>query len=140
MKAVNVYLTFDGNCEGAFNFYKAVFNGEFDMFSRFNEMPPDPNFQLAEDQADKIMHVSMRIGDNIVIMGSDPGGGSPLTIGNNFSIAIEADSKEEVDGLYAKLSEGGEASMPPAQMFWGAYFGLCRDKFDINWMVSTENN
>ena len=56
--------------------------------------------------------------------------------GTNFTISVVPDSKEEVDALCAAMSEGGQVTMPPADTFWGAYFGMCTDKFGVNWMFN----
>lgn len=138
MPAINPYLTFKGNCEAAFNFYKSVFGGEFTYIGRFGEMPPQEEYKMPKADKDKIMHVSLPIGKGTVLMGSDTGGewGPQTIIGNNFSISITADSKEQADQLFNKISEGGKISMPMNQTFWGDYFGMCQDKFEINWMIS----
>ena len=140
MPSVNVYLTFEDQCEAAFNFYKDVFGGEFEMISRFNEIPPGEDTPaMPEADGNKIMHVSLPIGGGTSIMGSDTGGewSGRITMGNNFSISVTAGSKEEADKLYNGLSAGGKATMPMADTFWGSYFGMLTDKFDINWMVGT---
>ncbi len=141
MTTVNVYLTFNGNCEEAFTYYKMVFGGDFEMMSRFNEMPPMDNCpEVAPEDAEKIMHVSLPFGGSTVLMGSDSGGewATHYKEGNNFSVSINADSKEKADEFYTKLSEGGKALMPMDKTFWGSYFGMCSDQFGINWMVSCE--
>ena len=71
-------------------------------------------------------------------MGSDTGGEwAPKTVvGNNISISITAESKENADKLFNNLSTGGVVTMPLESAFWGDYFGMCTDKFGINWMVS----
>ena len=86
------------------------------------------------------MHVSYSIG-NVVLMGSDTPStfGPPTVMGSNFSLSYAPNSKEEMDDMFAKLSEGGTVTMPPADMFWGAYFGSCTDKFGVNWMLNFEN-
>ena len=138
MATVNVYLTFDGNCEEAFNFYRSVFGGEFPMMSRFSEMPPDVGPPIAPEEADRIMHVSLPISKETLLMGSDTGGewAANFKQGNNFSISITAVSKVEADRFFAQLSEGGQVTMPMDSTFWGDYFGMFTDKFGINWMVS----
>jgi len=142
MPSVNIYLTFNGNCEEAFNFYKSVFGGEFPYVGRFSEMPPSPDGQaMPAEEANRIMHVSLPIGNgSTMLMGSDTGGewSSSYKEGNNFSISLNADSNEEADRLFAALSAGGQATMPMANTFWGSYFGMLVDKFGINWMVSCE--
>lgn len=141
MATTNTYLNFKGNCEEAFNFYKSVFGGEFNYVGKFGEMPPQEGYTMSEEDANKIMHISLPIGKSI-LMGSDTGGEWAPTFvqGNNFSISIGAESKAEADKLYEGLSEGGKATMPMADTFWGDYFGMLEDKFGINWMVSYNEN
>lgn len=143
MATVNVYLTFNGNCEEAFNFYKSVFGGEFAYVGRFGEMPPGDHTSddcppISPEDADKIMHVSLPISAETVLMGSDVGGGwgAQFMEGNNFSISINTESMEEADRLFAGMSAGGKVTMPMESTFWGAYFGTFTDKFGINWMVN----
>jgi PhnB protein len=134
MANINPYLTFTDNCEEAFNFYKAAFGGEFQMISRFGDMPGE---HMAPGDENKIMHVALPIGKGSILMGSDTGTGwGAITQGNNFSIAIGADSKDEADQLFDALSAGGKVTMPMDIAPWGDYFGMLTDKFGINWMVS----
>jgi PhnB protein len=140
MTTVNVYLTFNGNCEEAFNFYKAAFEAEFAYIGRFNEMPAEAASGSGMSAADgnKIMHVSLPISSETILMGSDTGGewSSQLVQGNNFSVSINTDSRTEADRLFKTLSQGGTITMPMNQTFWGAYFGMFTDRFGINWMVN----
>lgn len=140
MTTLNIYLHFTDTCEAAFTFYQSIFGGEFPYVGRFSEMPDDQGFSVPEADANKIMHISLPIGDS-VLMGSDSveGFGPPLQVGNNFSVSVNADSDEEVDRLLTALSEGGTVNMPPNKTFWGSYFGMLTDKFGINWMVSCES-
>ena len=142
MATVNPYITYKGNCEAAFNLYKSVFGGEFSMLSRFSEMPPQEGMGMAEEDLDKIMHVELPISEETTLMGSDTGGEwAPKTIiGNNITISITAGSKEQADHFFNSLSEGGEVNMPMEKTFWGSYFGMCTDKFDIHWMISFGEN
>ncbi|HRG39878.1 MAG TPA: VOC family protein [Saprospiraceae bacterium] len=142
MTTVNVYLNFDGQCEEAFSFYKSVFGGEFSYIGRFNEMPQDENNKLSEADGNKIMHVSLPISAETNLFGSDTvGAWSPkLVQGNNYSISINASSKEEADRLFNGLSAGGQVTMPLENTFWGAYFGMFVDKYGINWMVNFDEN
>ncbi len=138
MTTANVYLTFDGNCEEAFNLYRSVFGGEFSSSSRFNEMPPSedgPSF--TEEEGNRIMHISLPISEETMLMGSDTGGewASNFKTGTNFSISISTDSKEKADRFFAQLSEGGQVSMPMNLTFWGDYFGMVTDRFGISWMI-----
>jgi len=137
MATVNAYLTFNGSCEAAFQFYKSVFGGEFATFSTFGDMPPMEGHELPDSAKKMVMHVALPISKETVLMGSDA---NPMmgivTIGQNISLAVGADSKEEADRIFNSLSEGGEITMPIADMFWGAYFGMLKDKFANVWMVN----
>lgn len=139
MAVVNVYLTFNGNCQEAFNFYQSVFGGEFPYVGKFKDMPPQEGIPpLSAEMGEKIMHISLQISKETAIMGSDTGGewAPNFKPGNNFSISISAESKEEADRLFNGLAQGGKITMPLAQAFWGDYFGMLEDKFGINWMMS----
>ena len=141
MATTNTYLNFNGNCEEAFNFYKSVFGGEFTFMGRFGDMPPGDGYTIPDSDKNKIMHVSLPIGSSI-LMGSDTGGDWAPTFvqGNNFSISVSADSKEEADKIFNALAEGGNITMPMENTFWGDYFGMCTDKFGVNWMMSFNEN
>ena len=141
MTTINTYLTFNGNCEEAFNFYKSAFGGEFIHIGRFKDMPENPEFPVAESDKEKIMHISFPIG-NTVLMGSDTGEewASNFKQGNNFSVSINTDNKDEADQLFGKLSESGKITMPMNNTFWGSYFGMFTDKFGIQWMISFDLN
>lgn len=139
MATVNAYLTFEGNCEAAFNFYKSAFGGEFSSLSRFGEMPQQKGMpSLSEEMKNRILHVSLPISAETILMGSDtmPGMSQDLTVGNNFSVSLGVNSKEEADTLFAALSSSGKVTMPLEVTFWGAYFGMWTDQFGINWMVN----
>lgn len=138
MATVNIYLNFDGNCEEAFNFYKSVFGGEFPYIGRYKDMPQEGGKTLPKDQENLVMHVSLPISKETVLMGSDVGGewASSFKAGNNFSICINPDTKEEADRFFNELSKDGTVTMPMNNTFWGDYFGMFADKFGINWMVS----
>lgn len=137
MATTNTYLNFNGNCEEAFKFYKSVFGGDFTHIGRFGEMPESEDYKVPEADKNKIMHVSLPIG-NSILMGSDTGGDWAPTFkqGNNFSISVTADTKEEADSIFKALAEGGNITMPMMNVFWGDYFGMLTDKFGINWMIS----
>ena len=126
-----------GNCEEAFTFYKSVFGGEFPYVGRYDEMPENPKHPISDEDKRKIMHISLPISKETVLMGSDTGVHGPPNsiVGNNISISAGASSKEEANRIFSRLSESGKITMPIADMFWGDYFGSCTDKFNINWMV-----
>ena len=132
--SLSTYLTFDGNCREAFEFYRSVFGTEFVVLSTFAEAPED--MDVPDADRDKVMHVTLPIGSS-VLMGSDNDpSGPPVVVGNNFSISVDTEGRQESDELIGKLSDGGAVSMPMQETFWGSYFGMCTDKFGVNWMVS----
>ncbi len=134
---MNIYLNFSGSCRDAFEFYRSVFGGEFEVMQKFSDAPPDAG--MPPEVADQIMHVSLPMSDG-VLMGSDVPSPDELVSGNNFSISLTPDSREEADRLFAALSAGGEVEMALQETFWGSYFGSCRDKFGINWMLNHDLN
>lgn len=135
MTFLSTYLNFNGTCEQAFNHYKSVFGGEFSMFSRFGDMPTSET-PLPESEAQKILHVALPVRD-CTLMGSDcPPDFTTGVQGNLFNISISAASKEEADQIFHALSAGGQVTMPIADTFWGAYFGMLTDAFGVQWMVN----
>jgi PhnB protein len=141
MALINVYLTFNGNCEEAFNFYKSIFGGEFTYVGRYGDMPPQPGKDFPASEANKIMHVSLPISKETILMGSDTNSEyGKVTFGDNFSISLSVDSKAEADKFFKSLSSGGKTNLPLADQFWGSYFGMLTDKYGINWMVSYDQN
>lgn len=141
MTTVNVYLTFDGNCREAFDFYRSVFGGEFSSAETFGEIPPEVEIPpMSDEQKKKIMHISLPISKETIIMGSDTGGNwaPDLKVGNNFSISVNTKDKAETTRVFNALAEGGNITMPLNETFWNAYFGMLTDKFGINWMVNCE--
>ena len=141
MATINAYLTFDGTCEEAFNFYKSVFGGDFPMVGKFGDMPPQEGMPPISDEVkNRIMHMSLPISAETVLMGSDTMPGiHDHQVGHNISLSINTDSREEADLIFTGLSAGGKVSMPLADTFWGAYFGMWTDKFGINWMVNYDD-
>ncbi len=136
MIKLNPYLNFAGNTEEAFNFYKSVFGGEFSAVVRFKDVPME-GVNLPKEDENKIMHISLPIG-NDVLMASDAPESMGFTVhfGNNAYISIHPDSKEEADRIFTALSEGGEIEMPIADQMWGDYYGSLKDKFGVQWMVN----
>ncbi|MDD4971768.1 MAG: VOC family protein [Paludibacter sp.] len=138
MTTLNPYLTFQGNCEEAFGFYKTVFGSEFQFVGRFKDMPENKNYPVSEHDKELIMHISLPISEETVLYGCDTSGAfsSSIISGNNISLSIETDSIEEATRIFNKLSDGGKITMPLDKTFWDAYFGMLTDKFGINWMVN----
>ena len=141
MARVTTYLNFPGNTEEAFNHYKTIFNGEFSGVGlrRFGDIEMPAGLPPLSD-ADKklIIHAELTILAGHVLMATDApeSMGLKLERGNNMHINLEPDSKKEAKRLFDALSEGGNVTMPLEDMFWGAYFGTCTDKYGINWMFN----
>jgi PhnB protein len=136
MLSTNFYLHFMGNTEEAMNFYKALFGGEFESFIRYSDVAGGEKM-LTHDQQ-KIMHASLPIAGDQMIMATDTleSMGRNVVFGNNYHICLEAESEAEVDKIFTALSAGGTVEAPLNKTFWGAYFGMCQDKFGIQWMVN----
>ena len=139
MAYVAIYLNFDGNAEEAFNHYKKVFGTEFaNPMMKMKDMPPRPGSPaLSEADKNKVMHVALPILGGTLIMATDivESMGQKLVEGNNFTISLNPDTKEEADRLYKELSEGGSDAVAPHDEFWG-YWGTCKDRFGIRWMFN----
>jgi PhnB protein len=141
MATINPYVHFNGNAEEAFTFYQSVFGGAFAKIMRYKDLASD-EFPVAENEADKIMHIALPIGKSSVLMGSD----TPEFMGKHnenetrSKISIGAESKEEAEKLFNGLSAGGSVEMPLAESPWGSYFALFRDKYGIEWMVDFDPN
>ena len=135
MTKVNVYLNFAGNTEEAFNFYESVFGGELNIV-RFKDMPME-GVSIPEADQNKVMHTSLPIGGDAVLMASDAleSLGQKLIQGNNYYVSVHPDSKAEADRLFGALSAGGSIEMPIADQPWGDYYGAFEDKFGVHWMV-----
>ncbi len=135
MAQINPHINFNGNAEEAFTFYKSVFGGEFAKIIRFKDLS-GPEFPISENEANKIMHIALPIGKNILMANDVPESMGPTNENENRSkIAISAESKEEADKLFNGLSEGGQIEVPIEESPWGSYFGMFRDKYGIEWMV-----
>jgi PhnB protein len=119
MSKVSIYLNFPGNTEEAFNFYKSVFKTNFiGPVMKMSDIPAQPVLQ-ATDMLESMGH--------------------KLKIGNNTTICLEPDSREETERLFNALSAGGSDTQPLQDMFWGAYWGVCLDKYGIRWMFNYQN-
>lgn len=140
MACINPHINFNGNAEEAFNFYKSVFGGDFSKIIRFKDIS-SAEFPVAENEANKIMHIALPVGKNF-LMANDV----PEILGrtneneNRSKIVISAESKEEADKLFNGLSAGGQIEMSISDSPWGSYFGMFRDKYGIEWMVEFDSN
>lgn len=140
MPTINPYVNFNGNAEEAFTFYKSVFGGEFGTIVRFKDIASD-EFPVPDDEADKIMRITLPIGGNVLIANDVPAMLGRVSENENRSkIAVSVDSREEADRIFAGLSAGGTVEMPMDESPWGTYFAMFRDKYGIEWTVEVEAN
>ncbi len=135
MAQINPHINFNGNAEEAFTFYKSVFGGEFAKIIRFKDLS-GPEFPVSENEANKIMHIALPVGKNILMANDVPQSmGRTNENENRSKISISAESREEADKLFNGLSAGGQIEVPMEESPWGSYFGMFRDKYGIEWMV-----
>jgi PhnB protein len=127
----NIYLTFNGNCEEAMNFYKDVLGGEIVMISKFGDAP----MPVEESQKGKVLHGILHAAGT-KFMFSDTDGNHKVTFGDNFSASLNFHSDEEITKVFNTMSAGGKVTMDLQDTFWGARFGMCEDKFGVNWMFN----
>jgi PhnB protein len=140
MAHINPHINFNGNAEEAFIFYKSVFGGAFSKITRFKDLASS-EFPVAEHEANKIMHIALPIGKNVLMANDVPEILGTVNENENRSkISISTESKEEAEKLFKGLSAGGQIEMPMADSPWGSYFGMLRDKYGIEWMVDFDPN
>jgi len=134
MAYLNIFLYFEGNCEEAFLHYKNAFGGDFKYISRYTQCPEKD--KIPQEYHDKIMHIELPISKETALKGSD-WMTSDLNSDkkNSFSISVIAQSRDEADKLFIKLSAEGKVKQPMTDMFWGDYFGQFTDKFGVNWII-----
>lgn len=133
MRILNLYLTFNGQCEEALNFYRGALGGDVVSLQRFGDVPGD----TPPEHANRVMHAEFRSGD-MYLMASDSMPGQPVSPGTNVTLSINLDDQTEQHDIFNKLAAGGQVTMPLQETFWGAEFGMLTDKFGVNWMLNRE--
>ncbi len=136
MKLVHLYLNFPGTTEEALRFYAEIFGTKIEGMMTYGQVPfAGP---VSDANKAKIMHAQLPLTSTVHLMASDciEGIGKPLHVGNHFHVSIVGDDKAEADRLFTALSTGGAITMPIANAPWGPYFGMCVDRFGVQWMVS----
>ncbi len=140
MAKVSTYFNFTRNTEEAFNFYRSVFGGEFEGgIQRFRDIPPSDELPpLPESDLNLVMHVVLPLPGGHKLMGTDAPEslGFRVNYGNNVYINLETDTRAETERLFRALSQGGKVEQELQDMFWGDYYGSCRDKFGVQWMFN----
>jgi len=134
---VQAYLTFDGRCEEAIEFYRSALGAEVVMLMRFKDAPAGgPSEGCAGGPApagDKIMHCALRIGETTLLASDGLSSGQPSFHG--FSLALSPNDVAAAEKLFAALADGGQAQMPLAETFFASRFGMVADKFGVSWMI-----
>ena len=135
---VHPYLNFPGTAEEAFRFYTEALGGTLSEIHRFGSMPQGDGFELTPEQQNGVMHVGLSFGNGQSIMASDllAGMRTAHVEGNNMSISLHPESRQDAENVFEALSEGGTVTMPLQDQFWGDYFGSLTDRFGIHWMVN----
>lgn len=131
MKEINACLMFDGNCAEAMKFYQKCLKADLTLKS-YSEMPGG---QIPPVLKNRIMQARLTKG-SATLLGADIMPNPEFKFGNNFTVSITCESKQEVDDIAHALSEGGSVTMPNQEMFGGTYFGMLTDKYGIDWMFS----
>ena len=140
MANVSTYLNFERSTEEAFTFYKSVFGTEFaGPNMRHGDVPSQEGMpELSDEDKHLVMNVALPIMAGHLLMGTDiPASmGMALNKGNDVTIGLHPDSRDEADRLFAALSAGGTVGQPMHDAFWGDYYGDFTDKFGTRWMIN----
>ncbi len=136
--SVNIYLTFNGNCREAVEFYAQVFKTEAPQLMAFGDSPPNPEYPLPEEAKDLVMHARLTVSGS-TIMFSDTFPGTPFVTGNNISLAVVTKKADEIQSYFDLLKEDGNVGMELQETFWSKMYGQVTDKFGINWQLSLES-
>lgn len=136
--AVEVYLTFNGNCREAVEYYAEVFGTEKPQIMAFGDSPPNPEYPLPEQAKNLVMHARLTISGSTVMF-SDTFPGTPFTQGNNITLAIVSKDIDEIKSVFNKLKEGGTVGMELQETFWSKCYGQLTDKFGIGWQLSHDS-
>ncbi|MCL1635712.1 VOC family protein [Luteimonas sp. SX5] len=135
VSVVNPYLNFDGNAREAFDHYRSIFGGEFATAMRFRDFPG--HMGVGEADLDKIAHIALPLGKQMLMASDVSGGyGASFKVGTNTYIHVEADGADEANRIFDGLSAGGKTEMPLSKTEWAELYGICVDKFGVQWMVS----
>jgi PhnB protein len=132
---VEPYLSFDGCCEEAIEFYRKSIGANVELLLRFKDSP-DPEMCPPGENGSKIMHTSFYIGKTRLMASDGRCQGRPNFHG--FSLSLTAANEAEADRLFVALSDGGEVHMPLARTFFSPYFGMVSDRFGLCWMIIVE--
>lgn len=134
---INPYICLPGTAAEALKLYSQVFNTQPDEISYFKDVPADAGAEISPSSANRIMHASIKVGDNFFMISDAPESLDATTVfGNAAQVSVHPDSRDDADRIFNLLAEGGTAVMPMADAFWGDYFGMVKDRFGIHWMIN----
>jgi PhnB protein len=136
---VQPYLSFDGKCEEAIEFYKKSLGAEVQMLLRFKDSPEQgPPGSMPPGTENKVMHSTLKIGDSIVMASDCRCQGAPSFGG--FSLALETKSDADAERFFGNLANGGQVQMPLTKTFFSSKFGVVADRFGVSWMITVAQN
>jgi PhnB protein len=127
------YVHFEGNAEEAMNFYAEALGGDIIAISRYGDSP----MPVDEDYKNKIIHGRLQFGDNVIMI-SDIFKGKTIQTDGNIQLSVEISGESQIDEVFKKMAEGGTVTMELQNQFWGARFGMLKDKFGVSWMFNYE--
>jgi PhnB protein len=127
------YIHFQGNAEEAMNFYAEALGGNISELKRYGESP----MPVDEDYKNKVLHGRLKVGDNLLMI-SDIFKGNEVSTNGNIQLSVELTEPAQIDTVFNKMAEGGNITMPLQDTFWGARFGMLKDKFGVSWMFNYE--
>jgi PhnB protein len=134
MTDLATYLSFDGQCENAFKFYEQALRGQIKLLMHYKDAPPD--VPRSPETENRVMHVSLQVGDRVLMGGDAPP--QHYSKPQGFSVSLSVDDPAEADRVFGELSAGGQIMMPIGETFWARRFGMLIDKFGTPWMVNCE--
>ncbi|WP_067928642.1 VOC family protein [Alicyclobacillus shizuokensis] len=136
---VTPYLVMNGNANEAIAFYERALDAKVVFKQTFGEMPENPDFPLPADAKDRVSHATIQIGED-VLMFSDTFPGQPHQSGNQVTICISTNDKEQSKRFFDALKEDGKVSMPLQETFFSPAYAVLTDKFGVTWQIHTDGS
>ncbi|MEH7462261.1 VOC family protein [Bacillus thuringiensis] len=134
---INPYLVTNGDGQEAVKFYEHALDAKVVSLQTFGDMPENPEFKVPAEAKDRVLHAHLKIG-NTDLMISDTFPGQPQQVDSQVTIAIHIQNAEKSQEVFGKLQDGGQVIMPLQETFWSPLYGQVKDKFGVEWQVSTQ--
>jgi PhnB protein len=128
---VQPYLSFEGRCDEAIEFYKKALGAKVDMLMRFKDAPDQS--MVTPQNKDKVMHAAVHVGDTQLLMSDGRCQGGPNF--NGIALALSASTDADAERMFSALTDGGKVNMPMTKTFFSSRFGMGNDKFGVGWMI-----